>query len=450
VDTQVKWWSILPEPALDQLIVRAQANSPDLKAMAANLRQAQAMARVAGAARVPSLSLGVSGAGQPYTPFALPVPGFDPDPDTEVQTTLQAQFNLAYEADLFGRVRASALASQLDAGAAAHDLDAMRLVHAAQIVELVLTVLEGREQLALLKTNEGLLRQRLSAVQERYRSGLSNLLEIRQQEELIATSIAQRPLLEEQVRSAGRKLALLSGQHAGKPLYPKGQVVPELPARWMGSIPASFVHRRPDVSSAFKRVHAADHRLAAAIAGRLPSLRFSAQTGLGVLGRSRAESPMGEAQTLGASLEEGLGELRDDPAGNLAWSLSAQLLQPIYQGGAVQARVGAAEAAREASVQRYIKTVLTAYEEVMGGHAGEEAQRLYLSRLSEQRAALLSSLEAARKRYTAGLTEYRVLLQTQLALLRADQALIRARRQVWSGRMRLLRAAAGPLNEVTP
>jgi hypothetical protein len=35
-------------------------------------------------------------------------------------------------------------------------------------------------------------------------------------------------------------------------------------------------------------------------------------------------------------------------------------------------------------------------------------------------------------------------------MLRADQAIIRAKRQVWSARIRLLRAAAGSLSETKP
>ena len=107
----------------------------------------------------------------------LPVAGVDQDPDTEVQATIQTQLNLAYEADLFGRVRAGAGAAQRDANAAALDLQAMRLMSTGQVLEMVLTVLEGREQLALLAKNEALLRRQRAFVVERYQAGLSNVLE---------------------------------------------------------------------------------------------------------------------------------------------------------------------------------------------------------------------------------------------------------------------------------
>ena len=149
------------------------------------------------------------------------------------------------------------------------------------------------------------------------------------------------------------------------------------------------------------------------------------------------------AETVSESLGNAFDTVAEDPADNLAWQLSVQLLQPIVQGGAVSGQIEAARAARQAALERYRKAVLTAFDEVVRA-IGERAQRTYLKRLMDQR-AVGASLEAATDRYRAGLTEYRVLLQTQVALLRVDQALIRARRQVWSQRIRLLRAAAGSL-----
>jgi multidrug efflux system outer membrane protein len=443
-DGQSPWWSVLNDPALPSLIAEAQNGSPDLRAFAAQLRAAEAVAGATRGARFPSLSFATSTAGQPYTPFVIPLPGAESDPDTEVQLTLQTQFNLAYEADLFGRLSSNSAAAYQDANAAKFDLKAMRLVTTAQVLEMVLTVLEGRQQLALLASNEALLRHQLGNVQERYRAGLSNLLELRQSEEMIATAVAQRPLLKEQVLAAGRRLALLSGRHAQQPVFPELDALPALPAVWSYQVSAGVVHRRPDVASAFARVHAADHRVAAAIASRLPSLRFNSAAGFLFMGRSEPQLGLGE------SLQNSIDSVADSPTDNLAWTLSAQLLAPIYQGGAIKARIGAAKARREAVIERYRKTVLIAFQEMVAGVSGEAAQRAYLQRLSEQRAALASSLDAARVRYTSGLTEYRVLLQTQLAMLRADQAIIRAKRQVWSARIRLLRAAAGSLSETKP
>ena len=107
-------------------------------------------------------------------------------------------------------MRAGAGAAQRDAQLAALDLQAMRLAGTGQVLEMVLTVLEGREQLALLAKNEALLRRRSAFVVERYQAGLSNVL-VRQQDRLLATTVAQRPLLSEQIASAGRRLAYLTG-----------------------------------------------------------------------------------------------------------------------------------------------------------------------------------------------------------------------------------------------
>ena len=137
-----------------------------------------------------------------------------------------------------------------------------------QVLEMVLTVLEGREQLALLAKNEALLRRQRAFVVERYQAGLSNVLELRQQDELLATTVAQRPLLNEQIASAGRRLAYLTGGTARDVRLPKGEALPNLPAVWGGgSRPPLCIAAQ--TSPAFEKLHASDHRLAAALASRL-------------------------------------------------------------------------------------------------------------------------------------------------------------------------------------
>ena len=100
-------------------------------------------------------------------------------------------------------------------------------------------------------------------------------------------------------------------------------------------VSAAFVHRRPDVASAFEKLHASDHRLAAALASRLPSLRFNGAAGFLFLGRSKAETTvMGNtvaAETVSESLGNAFDTVAEDPADNLAWQLSVQLLQPIVK-----------------------------------------------------------------------------------------------------------------------
>ena len=178
-------------------------------------------------------------AGQPYTPFVLPVASRSRSGHGS-PSTIQTQLNLAYEADLFGRVRAGAGAAQRDARAAALDLQAMRLMSTGQVLEMVLPVLEGREQLALLAKNEALLRRQRAFVVERYQAGLSNVLECGNKMSPRNDGRAA-PAALEQIASAGRRLAYLTGGTAGTQALPKGEALPNLPAVWGGGSSAAFV-----------------------------------------------------------------------------------------------------------------------------------------------------------------------------------------------------------------
>src|SRR5690606_16171898 len=95
---------------------------------------------------------------------------------------------------------------------------------------------------------------------------------------------------------------------------------PDLPALPGTGVPADLLERRPDVRAARLVVEAADHRVAAAVADRLPSLRLGGSVG---------------AQ--GAQLE--------DLLARPLWSLLAAAVAPLLDGGRRAAEVDRARAA---------------------------------------------------------------------------------------------------------
>ncbi|MEJ2423192.1 MAG: TolC family protein [Candidatus Thiodiazotropha sp.] len=97
-----RWWLDLADPSLDRLIEQALADNFSLRAAWARLRQAEAVARREGAARLPTLDLKGN---------LTRSDGSDTQADTSRQLGLYA----GYEVDLWGRVKASADAAALDA-----------------------------------------------------------------------------------------------------------------------------------------------------------------------------------------------------------------------------------------------------------------------------------------------------------------------------------------------
>jgi outer membrane protein, multidrug efflux system len=153
--------------------------------------------------------------------------------------------------------------------AAREDVDAAAVTVAAEVVNAWTDVVSLRRQQAILSEqidlNERLLRlQRL-----RFENGLATALDVSQQMENLASVRADMPLLQARESVAAGRLSLLLGRagtlEIGQQDLPEPIALPET------GIPAGLLASRPDVRAAGLRLSAADWRIAAARANRLPS-----------------------------------------------------------------------------------------------------------------------------------------------------------------------------------
>ena len=169
------------------------------------------------------------------------------------------------------------------------------------------------------------------------------------------------------------------------------------------------------------RVVAADYRVAAAVADRLPSLRLSGSYGF---------------------QSNDIGELFKSPV----WSLAASILAPLFLWAAASpAEVDRNEAAVREQTWQYGQTLLTAIVEVENALVQERQQAVYIELLENQLAIANDTLSAARERYREGIEEQGFLqvLTSLQAQQRSELALLQAKRRRLSFRIQLHRALGG-------
>jgi NodT family efflux transporter outer membrane factor (OMF) lipoprotein len=163
-------------------------------------------------------------------------------------------------------------------------------------------------------------------------------------------------------------------------------------------VPSDVLQRRPDVASAERAMAAANAQIGVAKAAYYPSIVLGSSVGA----ESRA-----------------LGNLFD--ASGLIWSLGAQIAQPLYAGGRLDANVEFARANYEATVASYRRVVLTAMQEVEDGITGLAA----LERAEAQARIAIETarrvLELATARYEGGATTYLDVITAQQSLLSAER-----------------------------
>ena len=178
--------------------------------------------------------------------------------------------------------------------------------------------------------------------------------------------------------------------------------------------------RRPDIRASERRLQSAGLRADAARKALYPSLSLSGGTGTG-----------------GANAED-LFDLD-----TMVSSLTASLVGPIFNGGALRGARDQAQANAEAQLASYVSTVLTAWQEAENAiHADAIlAQRVTNLRQAYEEAAEAENLVV--RQYSSGVATIFDLLNAQSQRLSAESQYITARADRAANRVDLYLAIAG-------
>ena len=186
-------------------------------------------------------------------------------------------------------------------------------------------------------------------------------------------------------------------------------------------LPSELLERRPDLLAAEARLHAATAGIGQAKAALYPRISLTAE---------------------GGSKTRELADLFTDPTE--AWSLVSNLFMPILNRGATQAQIKAAEARTRQAVAAYRSTVLQAFAEVENALDLDRHLTLQEEFLVDSVKQARNSLTLAEDRYTRGLDNVLITLDTQRRLYTAESQLLNVQRARRAARVNLILALGGP------
>jgi len=185
-------------------------------------------------------------------------------------------------------------------------------------------------------------------------------------------------------------------------------------------LPSELLERRPDVVAAERRVAAAFDRVEEAKAALLPRISLTAG---------------------GSSVSSELLVLKDHS--NPVWSLGANLLAPLYQGGALLAQVEIRTAEQKLAVADYARIAQRAFNDVEGALSAEIALRDRDAILIENVKDNQRALDLAQVQYKVGKIDLRVVEQRQLALYGARTSRLQVQGEQLAQRVNLHLALGG-------
>lgn len=410
-----EWWLIFADPRLNALQARTAEANQELRAALARLEQARAAARISEAAQQPTLDLNPAGH-RSRTPADL-----SPSGQGVTNDLIQVPLDMAYEIDLWGRVRRSVEAAGADYRAAAADLETVRLGLHAEVARHYFALRALDRESELLAATVELRRENLRLVGSLFANGQAGRLEAARAESELAATEAEALELRRLRNEREHALALLTGEAASRFILESLPLAAEQePPLLRPGLPSALLERRPDVAAAERRMIAANARIGVAEAAFFPRLSLTGSAGF-------------------ASDElSSLFSWR-----NRSWLLGPLAALPILDGDRRRADQERTLAEHEESVARYRQQILTAFKEVEDALA---AGRWLADQAAARKQAAAAAREAAElsgKRYRAGRVSYLEVVESERTALAAERTVIQIQNQRLQAAISLVKALGG-------
>ncbi len=377
------WYRDFYSDELSTFVDLAAMNNWDFAAARARVAQADARARQAGAAILPS----VDGAGTANFLAGHSAQGGGHELDWS------AMLSASYEVDFWGKNRAAADSARFLAGASRAERDTVALTTLAGVADSYFQLLALRERLTIARSNSDAARRLLDVVQARFDAGFATPVELATQRTAFDTAqIAISDLQQAQTESRAA-LALLLGR------APEGFVVQGAPLDSLhepqvtAGLPSELLMRRPDVLLAEANLQAGHADLIVARAAMFPSLSLTGSAGV--------QNPALPAIVLTI------------PGVGPSFALGANLIQPIFDHGRLKAQRDEAQARDTELLAMYRSAIIAALSDVETALAAIHHLDLAREFQVESVAQSERAFEGAQLRYEAGSGDYLVLLEAQ-------------------------------------
>ncbi len=413
------WWQGFGSPQLDSFIAQAGAGNLDLAAAVARVREADAQARIVGAALLPAIGLGgeVSRVRQPASSGSG-------TGGRRTYTLYDAQISASYEIDFWGKNKASLDAAKATAQASRYSEETVALTTVTSVATTYFQILELRDQIAVTEANLASAESILTALQAQEAAGTVTALDVAQQETTVASLQAQIPPLQQQLRQFINALAILVGKPPEVVDINSGALADLSHPAVVPGLPSELLARRPDVAMAEARLISAHANIKVAKAAFFPSVQLTAQGGFESTALSSLFGPTG-----------------------FLYTLAAGLTQPIFEGGRLKGQYQYTQAVYDELLQDYRKSVISAFQDtedalVATQQTAEQERRQQAAVDTAQRA-----FDIATAQLRAGTVTILTVLNTETALFTAQNALLQVKLARLNAIVSLFKALGGGWSE---
>ncbi|MFO0698303.1 MAG: efflux transporter outer membrane subunit [Nitrospira sp.] len=408
----IPWWELYQDDELQKLIRIALEENKDLERTVATIDEFAARLFIARTDYIPQMT------GTVNLPFArsggVRFPGF-PSP-----FSYYLQGNLAWELDIWGRIRRSNEAARGDLLAREENRRAIILQLVGGVAQAYFEMRQFDLQLEIAERTLRAWDESVRISQARHRQGLIHRLDVEQFQAERENAAARIADLKRQIIQKENEMSVLLGRNPAQITRGRSLSDQVMPPIVPAGLPSELLQRRPDVVQAEQQMAAATARIGVAKADRFPKVSLTGLLGLANPSLSKLFTSGGEFGVFGPTLTG-----------------------PILNAQSLGFQQSAAEAQTRQAIAQYKQTILVAFKEVEDALTGVAMAREQAAAQDRQVNALKAALRLANLRYKGGLANYLDVLIAQRNLFDAELALVTTRRSYLTSVVQLYKALGG-------
>jgi multidrug efflux system outer membrane protein len=405
---EMQWKAVFQDKVLQDLIDEALKNNYDMRIAAVHILEAQANLGITRAAQLPTLS------------GAFSVENIRQLPSIPESTVDTGGLSFSYLVDFWGQFRRATESARASLLATKYAKDLVQVTLISSVASTYYQLLGMDAEMAFSKQSVESDQEALRINEINFKGGEYAITDVYQAQLLVQQAEAEVISLDQSIQQTENALSILLGRNPGPILRGVAlteQVhMPEVPA----GLPSAILERRPDVRQAEESLAAANANIGVAKAAFFPQIPLTA--------------------TFGAS-STALSSFLQGPA--TFWTVSGELAQPLYEGGALTNRYRLAKAQRDEAELDYRQIVQQAFEDVANGLVGYAQAQKFRQKIAEQTTTYRDTSRLASVRFKGGATSFLEVLTTQQQYFTSELSLQQAWAAELQGYVTLYQALGG-------
>jgi multidrug efflux system outer membrane protein len=394
------WWKQFNSAALTQQIEAANIENLDIKAAVARVQQADAQAKIAGAALLPSVDATAGASHNRSNGVSTGTGTIKP----RLSNAYNANVSAAYELDFWGKNWATQEAAEALADASRFDQETVHLTTISSVANSYFDTLATQERLTIAKSNLENAQKLLDTFQKRFTQGVATALDVAQQQSVVDTQRAAIPPLELRLKQDLDARAILLGKLPEAMTAPEEKLADIAVPAIVAGLPSELLQRRPDVQNAEAQLISANANITVARAQFFPSIQLTASAGYASPALSQLFRP-----------------------DSMLFALAGSATQPIFEGGLLEGQLELAHAKYDELLQDYHKSVLSAFSDVEDSLSAVEQDEVEEKAQSEAVVNAQKAYDLSLQQLGGGIVDITSVLNTQRTLFSAQDAYAQAR-----------------------